>query len=224
MPADSESRVAVILFGAPGSGKGTQAKLLERQLGVPHISTGDMLRERVASGDAFGKEVMAIMESGRLVPDDWVNRLVAERIGRTDAAGGFLLDGYPRTVSQAQMLTNMLCERGLEQVVVHLNVDYNEVIARLSARRQCPRCGTLYNLVSNPPKRDDVCDRDGSRLLVRDDDREEIIRRRLQAYGEQTVPVLEYYAKSTRRSYVVNGSNGTPEAIAERIFGLVRRG
>jgi len=224
MPAGNNCRVAVILFGTPGSGKGTQAKLLERRMGVPHISTGDMLRERIDSGDAFGKEVKEIMESGRLVPDEWVNRLVADRIGRADAAKGFLLDGYPRTVSQARTLTEMLRERGIEQVIVHLNVDYNEVIARLSARRQCPRCGALYNLVSSPPKADGVCDRDGSRLAARDDDREAVIRQRLDSYERQTVPVLEYYARDSRRSYAVDGNDGAPEAIAERILGLVSGG
>ena len=119
---------------------------------------------------------------------------------------------------------DMLRERGFEQVVVRLNVDYNEVSARLSARRQCPWCGTVYNPVSNPPKTDDICDRDGSRLVVRDDDTEAAVRQRFQAYEEQTAPVLEYYAKGAGRSYAVIGSNGTPETIAERIFGLVSLG
>lgn len=224
MPAEYESRIAVILFGAPGSGKGTQAKLLQERMGIPHISTGDMLRERVETGDALGKEVKAIMESGRLVADEWVNRLAAERIARADAAGGFLLDGYPRTVSQAETLAELLRSRGLEQVVVHLKVDYNEIIARLSARRQCPRCGALYNLVSSPPMKPGVCGQDGTELTVREDDREAVIRQRLEAYENQTAPVLEYYSRGSARSYEVNGGKRAPEAIAATIYGLVRRG
>jgi adenylate kinase len=224
METGNEVRVAVVLFGSPGSGKGTQAKLLEKRLGVPHISTGDMLREHIQAGDALGREVRALMQAGRLVPDELVNQLVAERLSRDDAARGFLLDGYPRTVDQVGFLEGFLESRGVPRVVIHLKVDYNKIVARLSGRRQCPQCGTLYNLASNPPKVPGVCDRDGSALEVREDDREEVIRRRLEAYEEQTRPLLDYLARPPRRFCEVDGGEDAPEAIAERLCGLIVNG
>ena len=137
------SRLCLILFGAPGSGKGTQAKLLKQSLGLPHISTGDMLRERVARRDELGLQVESILQSGGLVPDETVNALVADRIEQPDSRPGFILDGYPRTVSQAQILAEELRSRGIRTVVVYLKVDYNVIVARLAGRRQCPVCGAL---------------------------------------------------------------------------------
>src|ERR1700686_4710523 len=131
-------KLSLILFGPLGSGKGTQAKLLKQSLGIAHISTGDMLRERVASGDALGREVAGIMQSGGLVPDETVNRLVAERIQQTDCAKGFMLDGYPRTIGQARLLEQLLGAQGIRPVVIYLKVDYNVIVARLSGRRLCP--------------------------------------------------------------------------------------
>src|SRR5579872_1873565 len=145
------SQACLILFGPPGSGKGTQAKLLRDKLGWAHISTGDMLRERVAAGDDFAKAVAGSMESGGLVPDEMVNRMVEERSAQPDAQLGFILDGYPRTVAQSQLLDCMLKAKGVRAVVTHLKVDYNVIIARLSGRRQCPTCGALYSLSSNSP-------------------------------------------------------------------------
>ena len=163
----------LILFGAPGSGKGTQAKLLrERCVKGPHISTGDILREHVLTGDNLGHEVAAIMASGQLVPDELVSRLVEERISRKDCAEGFILDGYPRTVQQARFLAAVLSQRGVDRLVIHLKVDYNKIIARLSGRRLCPQCGALYSVAPNAPTISEVCDYDGARLLIRDDDRE----------------------------------------------------
>src|SRR6266545_1769387 len=184
---------AIVLFGSPGSGKGTQAKLLRSCLGVPHISTGDMLRDRLLHGNSLGTAVQATMQAGSLVADEVVNRLVRDRLSQPDAAAGFILDGYPRTRAQAETLRKWLEGRGICELVIHLAVDYNVIIARLAGRRQCPRCGTLYNVVSQPPKRDELCDLDGERLVVRDDDRESVIRERLEAYEQQTWPVLEFY-------------------------------
>src|SRR5271154_5675747 len=135
------SRLCLILFGAPGSGKGTQAKLLRQSLGIAHISTGDMLRERVASGDPLGLEVESMMKAGVLVPDETVNRLVEERIEEPDSIDGFILDGFPRTIRQAKLLGEVLAAKGIRPLVVHLKVDYNVIIARLSGRRLCPICG-----------------------------------------------------------------------------------
>lgn len=224
MPAPSEAHFAVILFGPPGSGKGTQAKMLQESLGIPHISTGDMLWEHVEAMDSLGEEVRAVMREGKLVPDEVVNRLVEEQLSGPDAATGVLLDGYPRTIQQAEKLVRMLELRGLEQVVIHLKVDYNKVIDRLSGRRQCPRCGTLYNLESNPSRVAGVCERDGAPLVVREDDREAVVRRRLQAYDEQTSPVLQYFARGPQRFYEVDGNEGPPEAIGAKICRLVRDG
>src|SRR5258708_32686372 len=157
------TKQCLILFGPPGSGKGTQAMLLRDRLGVAHISSGDMLRERVAAGDELGQTLAGIMQSGALVPNDMVNRMVKDRIEKPDAAGGFILDGYPRTVAQAQLLDRVLKGKQIPTVVVHLLVDCNVVIARLSGRRQCPACGTLDGVSSNPGE---TCAGEGSRLVI----------------------------------------------------------
>ena len=208
---------AIVLFGSPGSGKGTQAKMLTECLGVPHISTGDMLREGIRHGAEMGTGVVARMQSGALVSDELVNRLVEERISRTDANGGFVLDGYPRTLAQAEHLCQWLDGRGISEVVIHLAVDYNIIIARLTGRRQCPRCGTLYNIASQPPRVNGACDLDGEKLVVRDDDSESVIRERLAGYERQTHPVLEYYQKAGRRIVRVDASNDPPHAVFQRI-------
>lgn len=209
---------ALILFGPPGSGKGTQAKLLKSSLAIPHISTGDMLRERIASGDPLGLEVQDLMHSGRLVPDEVANRLVEDRISQPDCAAGFILDGYPRTLQQAQVLDGTLEGRGYRPVVIHLKVDYTKIIRRIAGRRQCPVCGTLYSLTSNPPRQAETCDRDGARLAIRDDDKESVIRERLEGYERQTRPVLEYFAAGGQAVHEVDGSEGSPEEV----LGLIR--
>jgi len=218
------NRLCLILFGAPGSGKGTQAKLLKQALGLPHISTGDMLRERVARRDALGLEVEGILQSGGLVPDATVNALVADRIKEPDCATGFMLDGYPRTVSQAEMLAEgILKSGGLATVVVYLAVDYNVIVARLAGRRQCPVCGALYSLSPNAPTVSEVCDYDGSRLVVRDDDRPEVVMERLKAYDRKTAPVLDYFRAAGFECWEVDGAApGGPQAIAKRIQEMLR--
>jgi adenylate kinase len=217
------SRPCLILFGPPGSGKGTQAKLLRQSLELLHISTGDMLRERVASGDELGKAVAGIMQSGGLVPDEMVNRLVEDRIAQPDATGGFILDGYPRTVAQARLLDCVLRAQAGRAVVVHLKVDYNVIIARLSGRRQCPNCGALYSLSSNSPAVSEVCDYDGSKLLVRDDDREKVVVERLKRYDLETAPVLEFLCGAGYRCYDVEGEGRAPQAIAREIRELIEK-
>src|ERR1700722_10680072 len=207
----------MVLFGSPGSGKGTQAKLLKECLQVPHISTGDMLRERVAQGTELCLRVAAKMQSGALVLDDVVNEMVANRLSEPDAANGFILDGYPRTIPQAQFLSEWLDRRGIREVVIHLAVDYNSIIARLTGRRQCPLCGTLYNIGTRPPKVEGVCDLDGTKLVIRNDDREEVIRERLSAYERQTRPVLEYYRKAGRELLEVDASSHPPDVVFEKI-------
>ncbi len=215
-------RLCLILFGAPGSGKGTQAKLLKQTLGIAHISTGDMLRERIASGDPLGQEVEELMKAGTLVPDETVNRLVGERIEQPDAVSGFILDGYPRTISQAALLGTVLAAKGIDPLVVHLKVDYNVIIARLSGRRQCPTCGALYSVTSNTPTVSEVCDYDGSKLVVREDDREDVVRARLLAYEKQTSPVLAFLREAGYSCKDVEGAGESPIAIARKIEALIR--
>ncbi|MBS1858658.1 MAG: adenylate kinase [Acidobacteria bacterium] len=212
---------AIVLFGSPGSGKGTQAKMLARKLGVPHISTGDMLRDRIRSGAEVGTAVAAKMQAGSLVADAVVNRMVEERLSEPDAASGFILDGYPRTIEQAGHLAGWLGERRIREVVIHLAVDYNIIIARLTGRRVCPLCGTLYNIASKPPKVEGLCDRDGSRLAIRDDDRESVIRERLEEYGEQTRPVLDYFRAHGHSVVEVDGSSAPPEEVFGTICQLM---
>jgi adenylate kinase len=207
---------AIVLFGSPGSGKGTQAKMVTQCLGIPHISTGDMLRDRIRQGDA-ANGVAATMQSGALVSDEVVNRMVEERLSEPDAAQGFVLDGYPRTMAQADHLHEWLEQRGVREVVIYLAVDYNIVIARLTGRRQCPRCGTLYNLATKRPRVDELCDLDGEKLIIREDDQESVIRERLDAYERQTRPVLEHYQRVSRRVVEVDASKDKPEAVFAKI-------
>jgi adenylate kinase len=208
--------MAIVMFGSPGSGKGTQAKMLTHCLGVPHISTGDMLRERIQQ-HAEETAVAATMHSGALVKDALVNRMVELRLAEPDAVKGFVLDGYPRTIAQAEHLCGWLDGRGIREVVIHLVVDYNVIIGRLTGRRQCPRCGTLYNLAYQPPRVDELCDLDGEKLVIREDDSEPVIRERLEAYERQTRPVLDMYRTAGRRIVEVDASNDPPGAIFHKI-------
>jgi adenylate kinase len=208
---------AIVLFGSPGSGKGTQAKMLHQCLGIPHVSTGDMLRDRIRHGAELGTAVAATMQSGALVSDEVVNRMVELRLSEPDAAEGFVLDGYPRTLAQADHLCRWLDGRGIRELVIYLAVDYNIVIARLTGRRQCPRCGTLYNLATQAPRVDEVCDLDGEKLVIRDDDNVEVIRERLDAYDRQTRPVLDYFMSAGRRVIEVDASNDPPETVYQKI-------
>jgi adenylate kinase len=194
--------------------------LLKEDLGVAHISTGDMLRERVASGDALGQRVASIMQAGGLVPDEAVNRMVEDRTALDDCARGFILDGYPRTVAQAERLVEKLDADRVQTMVVHLEVDYNVIIARISGRRQCPVCGTLYNIATDASKV--ACDLDGARLEIRTDDREEVVRERLRAYERQTAPVLAFLKGRGYPCWDVVGGQA-PELIARQIEGYIRR-
>ena len=205
----------MILFGSPGSGKGTQAKLLRQNcLPGPHISTGDMLRHHIEAGDEIGQEVRKLMKSGRLVPDELVNRLVDIRLQDPDCRDGVILDGYPRTLAQAGVLLKLLRLRGMVPVVVHLMVDYEKIVARLSGRRQCPVCGTLYSVSTNPPKVAGICDRDGAALVTRDDDREDVIRERLRQYELQTRPLLEFFGTAGVRIFEIAGGSADPASIS----------
>jgi adenylate kinase len=176
-----------------------------------------MLRDRIRSGAETGTAVVANMQAGSLVADEVVNAIVERRLSEADAARGFILDGYPRTLEQAERLAGWLESRRIPEVVIHLAVDYNVIIARLTGRRVCPLCGTLYNTVSQPPKVDGLCDRDGSKLVIRDDDSESVIRERLEAYEKQTRPVLEFFRTSGHRVEEVDASDAAPDEVFGRI-------
>ncbi len=206
---------AVILFGPPGAGKGTQARRIGKRMGIPHISTGDMIRHQVESSTPMGQQAKAIMAMGSLVPDEWVNQMVEARLQAPDCLRGFVLDGYPRTRPQAQALEQMLSRNGARMIVITMAVDYNEITRRTTGRRLCPACGTIYNIFARPPRVDNVCDNEGAALQIRLDDREEVIRERVQAYEKETRPVLEYFRGRGQQIHEVNGSRGTDEITAE---------
>jgi adenylate kinase len=208
---------AIVLFGSPGSGKGTQAKLLTDCLGIPHVSTGEMLRDGVRNGRGVTPKTAAKMHAGILVKDAVVDAMVEERLSRPDAARGFVLDGYPRTLVQAEHLVAWLNQREIHELVIHLAVDYNIIIARLTGRRECPRCGTPYNVLLRPPKVEGLCDLDGEKLVRRDDDSEEVIRARLDAYERQTRPVLDYLRTNGGRVIEVLASADPPEVVFQKI-------
>jgi adenylate kinase len=208
---------AVILFGSPGSGKGTQAKLLQKCLRGPHISTGDMLREHIRAGDEIGKGARTLIRTGNLVPDEIVNNLVRERLTAGDCRQGIILDGYPRTINQAGVLLGMMKETGIRPAVVHLMVDYEKIVARLSGRRQCPVCNTLYSLTTNPPKCAGICDLDGNALVTREDDREPVIRERLREYDSRTLPILDFFRRAGVPMIEMNAGEAVPEQIGRQI-------
>jgi len=208
-----------LLFGPPGCGKGTQSVYLAERFAIPAISTGEMFRAECAAGTELGRTVCSILKSGAFVCDEIVNQVVANRIARADCSRGFLLDGYPRTVPQAQAFAELLNQRGLpEPVVVQLDVADSALIGRLTARRQCPACKRIYNLISQPPRVAGQCDDDGAALITREDDCEETIRERLQVYKDQTGPILQYYGP--RLVHKVDGA-APPEHVAKAIHEAV---
>ena len=205
----------IVFLGPPGAGKGTQAATLARALGVPHLSTGDLLRGAVAAATPLGREADGYMRAGRLVPDDLVLGILGERLDAPDARSGFILDGFPRNLAQAEILER----RVVLDHVVSFEIPSAELVRRLSARRICPTCQAVYNLDSKPPRVPGRCDRDGSELLQRPDDRPEAVEVRLRVYAEQTAPLLDFY----RRRGLLRplDASGAPEAIAERLRRLI---
>lgn len=206
----------VVLIGPPGVGKGTQASQLKALLGVPHVSTGDILRDAVQAGTPLGRRVKGFVESGQLVPDDVMGELIAQRLSRPDARAGFVLDGFPRTLEQVGILDTVLARLGvvLDRVFV-FSAPEAEIVRRLAGRRTCPHCGAVFHVDSRPPRSAGVCDACGSALVQRADDAEEVIRQRLRVYTEQTMPVTAAYAE---RGLIqeVDGA-GEPEAVFARL-------
>jgi adenylate kinase len=184
----------VVLMGPPGVGKGTQAASLKALLGVPHLSTGDILRASMQEGTALGRKVREYVENGKLVPDDVMGELIADHLARKGAADGFILDGFPRTLEQVTILESVLGRVGssLDRVLI-MTAPEAEIVRRLSGRRTCPKCGAVFHLESRPPKAAGVCDNCGSALVQRKDDMEQVIRERMKVYMDQTLPVAEAY-------------------------------
>jgi adenylate kinase len=196
----------VVLLGPPGAGKGTQSKRITEHYHIPQVSTGDLLREHVKQQTPLGVEVQAVIARGELVPDHLVCDIVAWRLRQPDADRGFILDGFPRTQKQAAWLDSFLKFEFFESgkwaawlpIVIRIEVDYNKLLLRITGRRTCPTCGSIYNVHSKPALVDEICDKDGTKLVIRDDDRDEVIRERLDTYETQTKPVAEYYEKLGR--------------------------
>jgi adenylate kinase len=209
----------LIFIGPPGSGKGTQAKRLAAQHAVPHISTGDMLREAIADGTELGQKAAPVMASGGLVSDDLMLGIIDERLAKPDAQRGFILDGFPRTLVQAEKLDTIVGQtsgNGAEGLrVLQLLVPDDAIVERISLRRSCPTCGAIYHLASAPPAVDMVCDRDGAELIARPDDNETAVRKRLEAFHRQTLPVATFY-KSKNLLREVDGV-GPVDQVFERI-------
>ena len=219
----------IIVLGPPGAGKGTQAKLISAAYGIPQISTGDLLRDNVARETELGLKVKALLGTGGLVDDGLVCDMVAERLARPDCDRGYILDGFPRTVVQAEWLDRYLKSRqsgngtappsGLKPVVIRLVVEYNRLLQRITGRRSCPTCGRIYNVYFQPPKVEGICDVDGGRFVVRPDDTEEVVVERLKAYEKLTLPLVDYY-HTKGRLVEINGDQPV-ELIAAQAFNAI---
>jgi adenylate kinase len=214
--------VRLVLVGPPGAGKGTQAQFLSSHLSIPKISTGDIFRDNVSHGTALGRRAQAYMERGDLVPDEITIAMVTDRLADDDAGSGFLLDGFPRNVPQAETLKKMLLAWDTRlDVVLELVVDDDEVVRRLSGRRTCRRCGRVWHATFDPPSRPDICDDCGGELFQRDDDREETIRHRIEVYQQQTSPLISFYADEG----ILLGidATGPVDEITDRALNALRR-
>lgn len=186
----------IIFMGPPGSGKGTQAKVLAEKLAIPHISLGDLLREEVRQGSELGRRAQEFMNAGKLVPDELTIKLADQRTSKADCVKGFLIDGYPRSLAQAEAFDRMLEGKGLLlDYAVYFAISEDEVVKRLGGRRSCAKCGAVYHVDNLPPKKAGICDQCGSELAARDDDQEAVIRTRFEVYAKQTSPVIDHYRK-----------------------------
>ena len=212
----------VVLVGPPGAGKGTQAQFIASHLAIPKVSTGDIFRYNVSAGTGLGRQAKAFMDRGDLVPDEVTVAMVASRLLEDDSLSGFLLDGFPRNLPQAETLKKMLADWGLRlDLVLELVVDHDEVIRRLSGRRTCRKCGRVWHVAFDPPSVTGNCDECGGELFQRDDDREETIRHRLEVYEQQTQPLISYYADEG----ILLGidATGPVEDVTERALVALRR-
>lgn len=204
----------IVMLGAPGAGKGTQAKMIAEKYGIPHVSTGDIFRANIKNGTALGMEAKTYMDQGRLVPDELTVKILLDRVAQPDCANGYVLDGFPRTIPQAEVLDEALREQG-EKLDWAVNVDVPDgnIVKRMSGRRACLKCGATYHLEHIPPKKEGVCDACGSELVLRDDDRPETVQNRLKVYHEQTQPLIDFYTgKGILRS--VDGTKDMRDVFA----------
>jgi len=211
----------LVLLGPPGAGKGTQAQEISRRLEIPHISTGDMFRAAIRSGTELGRKAKEYLEAGQLVPDEVTIGLVKDRLSRRDCEGGFLLDGFPRTVPQAQALDDWLEERGLKlDAVLDIEAPREVLLVRLTGRRICSSCGATYHVVYNPPQKPGRCDICGGELVQRQDDREDTVRERLEVYDRQTAPLKKYY-QERGVLHEINGNQEIGQVLREigRVLG-----
>jgi len=209
----------IVLIGAPGAGKGTQARLLQERRGIPQISTGDMFREMKTIDTPLAREVQEIMASGKLISDDLTFKIVRERTSKSDTAGTYVLDGYPRTAVQAEQLEELAKEQGKDIVAIEVDVPRDELMKRLTGRRSCPVCGEIYNIYSKPPKVEGFCDKHpDAKLDHRADDSEEKVKVRLETYDELTKPLLDYYGRSGRLKKI--DGTGEIEDIYEQLNSL----
>ncbi|HEY8450450.1 MAG TPA: adenylate kinase [Bacillota bacterium] len=217
----TDAQLCLVFMGPPGVGKGTQAARLAERRGVPHVSTGEMFRRAIRAGTPMGQKAQPYVESGSYVPDDVVNGVVAERLGEEDCRPGFILDGFPRTVGQAEALDAILAAQGRAlDAVVYLVVDDDVVLRRLTGRRICPQCGATYHIEFEPPRVAGRCDACGAQLVQRDDDREETVRRRLEVYRQQTTPLVEHYRRQGLLAEV--DGEGSVQEVADRIDAAIR--
>jgi len=209
----------LIFLGAPGTGKGTQAALISEKLGIPQISTGDILRRAVKDGSELGKKAKAIMESGALVPDDIIIALIKERLSQRDCDRGYILDGFPRTIPQAKSLDQLLKNNGQIDAVIYFDVDEDVLVERITSRRVCVQCGQTYNLQTDPPPANNICRICGGEIIHRDDDKEDTVRTRLQVYKKSTAPLYDYY-KTKNKLHIVNAAQavGIVTAEIDRVF------
>ncbi len=218
------TRVRLLLIGPPGVGKGTQAGIISRKFGIPQIATGDMLRQEVKNASDLGTKAKAYMDRGELVPDSLVISMLEQRLQGKDAGKGFILDGFPRTVAQADALEIKFRELGIDRfLVIEFKVNEESIITRLSARRVCSKCGKIYNMLTEPPLKDGLCNECGSSLYQRDDDKETTIRERFKVYNSKTAPLTEYYAnkgllKTVRADGSIESINSDVTAIIEKAF------
>jgi len=209
----------IILLGPPGSGKGTQADKIRDMLKIPHISTGDMLREAIKNNSPIGKEVKQYLDSGKLVPDETIIKLISQRTNQTDCEKGFILDGFPRTINQAKGLDLILnqMKRKIDKVI-NMAVSEEILVERLSGRRTCSKCGAPYHIKYRPPEKENICNKCGGKLYQRDDDKPETIKQRFQVYQQQTAPLLDYYKKVVIN---VNGDENI-DKISNRIASIIK--